>query len=731
MARQRRQRILSGLEAKHFVGRAAELERLTAHAKAAGARRGLRLLAQPGAGASELLKQTFDRLFLDQKEVIPFYFAFHTADASAAAAAERFVYEFVLQAVAFRRQDHAIISSSPGFEELSQLAAPADGKWIDRLVDAVGRRAESSAKPFVRDCLAAPARAFSHGARVVALLDDVHNSHYLDARLFDELKEVFARSDVPYVFTARRRFPFGQVGADRMLLDPLSFTDAGRLIENFAGTHKVDLNDESRDLIAVQLARNAGLMTALVLDAAEEAASLDSFRAVEQSYADSVFGGGISRWFDRDFEQSVPRPARETTLDILYDTTVLRETGVTVDAWKRAMEKAGAHRALELLNLHEIVRITSHRVELPPENVALLDYVAARHRLEIEGETRALVYGESLAGFIRRAPELMHDFYRRGSTIGVRDLLAGFDGQEVPLALIDYGRFREDYKGLPDDEILRGAHESDETITLPKIFFAADASAFDRWSGDLPADERAAVAQGCIGESEGHREEIAWLAAEIDSKLEASAEVAASWCDRMEAIANESDFTNFRIWLVAPEGFSTEALSLLAERNAYGSSRRQFELLRGRLGAASAPAAAEHEYEIVVPMGEDAELIAANAVEEIARRYNFTTKAINQIKTALVEACINAAEHSLSPDQKIYQKFSVDGEKLTITISNRGLRLADRRPAEGEPTEGRRGWGLQLMRRLMDEVTIEDVDDGTRISMTKYLRPPQPAAPTA
>jgi anti-sigma regulatory factor (Ser/Thr protein kinase) len=25
------------------------------------------------------------------------------------------------------------------------------------------------------------------------------------------------------------------------------------------------------------------------------------------------------------------------------------------------------------------------------------------------------------------------------------------------------------------------------------------------------------------------------------------------------------------------------------------------------------------------------------------------------------------------------------------------------------------------MRRLMDEVTIEDVDDGTMISMTKYL----------
>ena len=34
----------------------------------------------------------------------------------------------------------------------------------------------------------------------------------------------------------------------------------------------------------------------------------------------------------------------------------------------------------------------------------------------------------------------------------------------------------------------------------------------------------------------------------------------------------------------------------------------------------------------------------------------------------------------------------------------------------------RRGWGLGLMRNLMDEVRVESVDDGTRIVMTK-LRP--------
>jgi len=35
---------------------------------------------------------------------------------------------------------------------------------------------------------------------------------------------------------------------------------------------------------------------------------------------------------------------------------------------------------------------------------------------------------------------------------------------------------------------------------------------------------------------------------------------------------------------------------------------------------------------------------------------------------------------------------------------------------------GRRGWGLKLIKSLMDEVEFERVDDGTRLKMTKYIR---------
>jgi len=44
-------------------------------------------------------------------------------------------------------------------------------------------------------------------------------------------------------------------------------------------------------------------------------------------------------------------------------------------------------------------------------------------------------------------------------------------------------------------------------------------------------------------------------------------------------------------------------------------------------------------------------------------------------------------------------------------------------PLLGTPDANeRRGWGLKLIRTLMDEVEFERVDEGTSLKMTKYLR---------
>jgi serine/threonine-protein kinase RsbW len=226
-------------------------------------------------------------------------------------------------------------------------------------------------------------------------------------------------------------------------------------------------------------------------------------------------------------------------------------------------------------------------------------------------------------------------------------------------------------------------------------------------------------------------QEVIWLAAEIESKLEVDVEVARAWCDRFEQLATRLGFSRYQIWLISNEGFSEEAGQMLGHRNAFSSSRQQLGLLGSRVGETAmnsiVQTSAANEFLIVVPMGEDNELIAATTAEQIAKRLTFRPEAINQIKTAIVEACINASEHSFSPDRKIYQRFRVESDRLVITISSRGIVPANLNGANSgteakEASEERRGWGLKLIRTLMDEVEFERVDDGTSLRMTKYLR---------
>jgi serine/threonine-protein kinase RsbW len=248
-------------------------------------------------------------------------------------------------------------------------------------------------------------------------------------------------------------------------------------------------------------------------------------------------------------------------------------------------------------------------------------------------------------------------------------------------------------------------------------------------------EESCVVAHAFVGNAYSDANEIIWLVAEIESKLELNREQTEMWCDKLTSLAGNSAFTHFRLWLISSEGFSSEASALLKERNAYGSNRHQAELLAALAGGTPGQddrALVRDDFVMILPMGGDNELLAAQVVEQVARRMNFRTEAINQIKTAVVEAWINAAEHSHSPDQKIYQRFLAENDRLVITISSRGvvpvnlqiqnIEQGPQLSKDSDTAEERRGWGLKLIQTLMDEVEFERVDEGTSLRMVKYLR---------
>jgi serine/threonine-protein kinase RsbW len=155
---------------------------------------------------------------------------------------------------------------------------------------------------------------------------------------------------------------------------------------------------------------------------------------------------------------------------------------------------------------------------------------------------------------------------------------------------------------------------------------------------------------------------------------------------------------------------------------------RTADKIRGLIEKKYFPAqpATEH-FEVVIPMVSDAELVAAKAIDQIGKNINLAQDVINQIQIALIESCINAIEHSGSYDRKIVIRFSVSPNRLEIVIESPG-RFFDPSVIKEPMIEdklrsgNKRGWGLSLMRKIMDEVRVERSDNLTRVILVKNIR---------
>ncbi len=743
----RHRRILARVAPEHFVGRVEQLRELTALGSTRAEQKGVLLFGAPQSGVSELLRQTFDELFRQRGGPAPVYYAFARADAATTAAARRFLQTFLTQVVAHRRDDPALVSATPTLRTLLDLAAPQDYVWVERLIQDFERaQGEGDERALVRLCLSAPQQAAAQGVRAVIMFDEIHAAESLrgEVALGPAVAQSAAQWGVPFVIAGPRRrlldllngsLPLAALeGLRRLHLDRLNEADARALVESLAQRLGVALNDETRDLITQQLEASPYLIAALLDAARAKAASLTSFREFQGLYVDELLGGRVGRRYASVLEDVAATPAlRRGLLRVLYESAANPSGKSPAEVW---MKRLGAdvlefERVMRLLHMHELASFHATYVETTP-TTPWRDFLRASYRLQVAAEPRALVVADTLVEALKRAPQTMARHYRRESALRLADVLRGFDFQRVPASLLRYDRWARTYRGLSREEAQVALSTEGESLTLPQIVHAASCASFHPPIAQLCDEERCTVAHGF--ESGGYADagEVVWIAAEVESKLEAGRALAELWLDRLEQVAQACGFERVRFWLVSREGFSADAAELLNERDAYGSCREQLEHLTALVSGVGAAGNSEaDEFAIELPMSEDTELIAAHTVEQIARRMEFQPEAINQIKTALVEACINAAEHSLSTERKIYNRFRVEGDKLVITVSSRGLSVpvtlpengaADKNGNSGEGAKGRRGWGLKLIRTLMDDVEFERVDDGTRLRMTKYLR---------
>jgi serine/threonine-protein kinase RsbW len=130
--------------------------------------------------------------------------------------------------------------------------------------------------------------------------------------------------------------------------------------------------------------------------------------------------------------------------------------------------------------------------------------------------------------------------------------------------------------------------------------------------------------------------------------------------------------------------------------------------------------------ELKLPIIPNMELIATQTAEVIARHMHLTEDQAGEISMALIEACINAFEHSKA-ENNVFIHFLIEEDSLVVKVIDQGIGF-DKTKVEIPKIENKigkderkRGWGLQLIQELMDSVEFESNSEGTTVTMKKKI----------
>ena len=131
-----------------------------------------------------------------------------------------------------------------------------------------------------------------------------------------------------------------------------------------------------------------------------------------------------------------------------------------------------------------------------------------------------------------------------------------------------------------------------------------------------------------------------------------------------------------------------------------------------------------NEVELTIPMLPDMEITATQTACSIAEYLKFDPDRIDEVKMALIEAIINAFEHSKIEDRKVRIRFVLAEDTLTVVIQDHGKGFQMETVQKPEinyklRADYKRGWGLMLIENLMDTVYIESSEHGTTLVMSK------------
>jgi serine/threonine-protein kinase RsbW len=112
------------------------------------------------------------------------------------------------------------------------------------------------------------------------------------------------------------------------------------------------------------------------------------------------------------------------------------------------------------------------------------------------------------------------------------------------------------------------------------------------------------------------------------------------------------------------------------------------------------------------------------AIQDLAREFSFSPDAINDVSTALIEACSNAIEHGnrFAPDKRVVVTLGFNSHSFRASVKDEGPGFDFQSAVDGNNAPdpmSERGRGLMIMQAFTDTLEFRYADGGLYVEMMK------------
>ena len=452
----------------------------------------------------------------------------------------------------------------------------------------------------------------------------------------------------------------------------------------------------------------------------------------ENLYALSVTEGKLNRYWREFFENAFPSRARRARA-IRFLKRVLVDH-FPIDSFEGALSLMGAPpeegaEVLSTLEFKGLIKSDFEHIEFVNDPV-LADFLYWAFERGVLGKSPSQAAAGIVQAKLSRTALEAGGNEREKRAAVVKQLMRRWDCREVPAILFDFERFREKFGGKGLLEVVIGLGDEPDKVRLPKISSVSTGYRTGRGGARFDFD---LVAYGFLDADFSEESLVIWAVDVSVERTLAKPEIE-HFENRCRLLSLEKGLkeTQLRKWILFDGSVEPAALELAARAGIHLTHGSQVRLFLNLFGmdeieqaapprpAPEATAAAQPlEFELVLPIKGETEVVAARVAEEVAAYASLDKDTVDRLKMAIIEACINAFEHSGSESGKVRLRYVLSPQKIELFVEDDGKGF--RAGAAGSEPQRNRGWGLKLIRELVDDVDVITGDTGTTVRMVKHF----------